>query len=97
MHSLCMHTMYACRGQKMMSDILKLHVFVSLFFTWVLETELESSGRAVKADNLSAISPAFILHKLEWLSFYMRPHFASIHRGVVCSLGIYTQHLSFGL
>lgn len=52
-----------------MSDILKLHVFVSLFSTWVLETELESSGRAVKADNLSAISPAFILHKLEWVVF----------------------------
>lgn len=97
MYSLCMHTMYACRGQKMMSDILKLHVFVSLFFTWVLGTEHESSGRAVKGYNLSAISPAFILHKLEWLSFYRRPYFASVHRGVVCSLGIHTQHLSLVL
>lgn len=60
-----------------MSGLLKLHVFMSLFFTWVLETELESYGRVVKACNLLAISPAFILHQLGWLSFYTWPYSAS--------------------
>lgn len=58
----CYALMGTCRWQKMMSDLLKLHVFVSLFFTWVLGTELESSRKTIKACNLLAISlPLFYI------------------------------------
>lgn len=83
----CYALVGACREQKIISDLLKLHVFMSLFFTWVLETELESYGRVVKTCNLVAISPAFVLHQFGWLSFYTWPYSAS---NPYFSLGIYT-------